>query len=366
MSGGTDMEVVSTAPHEKKEQRMSSHTKFASPQSAAAASAPKVEDLPEELEKVKESIKEATAQNRVFLRQQRQAHLVRLLNQMGNYPQALQTATELIRELKKIDDKHLILEVHLEESKACFGLSSLTKARVALTSARTIANSMYVPPATQAELDMQSGILHAADARDFQTAFSFFYEAFEGFNMINKEDDAMRSLKYMLLCKVMLDKPEDIMQILAHKNTIKYKGSDLDAVCAIGNAAKNRSLSEFNKTFGQYRKELQEDPVVRKHFNALSDTMFEKELSRLIEPYSYVQLAHIAHRIGMPVEKVEKKLAQMILEKKLSGVLHQFDGMIEVYDQEKRDDHAYELSVKMIAALGEIVDTIYTRAVKIQ
>jgi len=59
--------------------------------------------------------------------------------------------------------------------------------------------------------------------------------------------------------------------------------------------------------------------VVKKHFNSLSDSMLEKDLCRIIEPYSYVQIAHIASAIGLAQEKVEKKLSQMILDKKFSG-----------------------------------------------
>ncbi len=51
---------------------------------------------------------------------------------------------------------------------------------------------------------MQAGALNADD-KDYKTGYSYFFEAFEGFIQVDENDPrALSSLKYMLLCKIMM------------------------------------------------------------------------------------------------------------------------------------------------------------------
>lgn len=74
----------------------------------------------------------------------------------------------------------------------------------------------------QAEIDTQSGVLHAEE-KDYTTAFSYFFEAFEAHAQLD-DPRATFSLKYMLLCKIMMLEAEDVPSIIASKAGLKHSG----------------------------------------------------------------------------------------------------------------------------------------------
>lgn len=147
----------------------------------------------------------------------------------------------------------------------------------------------------------------------------------------------------------MLDAPDEVDTILSHKLTLKYTCKEIEAMKAVASAAKRRSLAEFNeasfrfckikiaelesstffmflkthifKAFNRYADQLKRDCVIDQHVKSLSNTMLEKDLCRVIEPYSFVEISHIAKTVGLDQSIVEKKLAQMVLDKKISGFL---------------------------------------------
>nr|UCK81613.1 26S proteasome non-ATPase regulatory subunit 11A [Arenicola marina] len=316
-----------------------------------------------EIELCKECIDWATDEKRTFLRQALEARLIALYFEVGKYTDALALGTILLRELKKLDDKALLVEVQLLESKTYHALSNMPKARAALTTARTTANGIYCPPKLQAALDQQSGVLHAADEKDFKTAYSYFYEAFEGYESIDSPK-AIIALKYMLLSKIMLNCAEEVPNIVSGKLALKYSGPEVEAMKSIAQASHKRSLADFQQTVTQYKAQLEDDPIVRAHLDSLYDNLLEQNLCRLIEPFSRAQVEHVASLIKLPVDKVEKKLSQMILDKKFSGILDQGEGVLIVFD-ETVSDKTYETSLETIQSMGKVVDSLYNKAKKL-
>ncbi|NWU51926.1 PSD11 ATPase, partial [Dromas ardeola] len=271
--------------------------------------------------------------------------------------------SQLLRELKKMDDKALLVEVQLLESKTYHALSNLPKARAALTSARTTANAIYCPPKLQAALDMQSGIIHAAEEKDWKTAYSYFYEAFEGYDSIDNPK-AITALKYMLLCKIMLNIPEDVQALVSGKLALRYAGRQTEALKCVAQASKNRSLADFEKALTDYKVELRDDPIINTHLAKLYDNLLEQNLIRVIEPFSRVQVNRLFIFLLQFQAEVERKLSQMILDKKFHGILDQGEGVLIIFD-EPPVDKTYEAALETIQNMSKVVDSLYNKAKKL-
>lgn len=299
-------------------------------------------------------------EKRSFLRQRVQAKLASVLYLKDKYGEAQTLVDGLLAELKKLDDKQLLVETHLVESKIHHGLRNVPKSKAALTASRTCANSIYVAPGLQSSIDSMSGVLHCEEG-DYNTAHSYFLEAFEQLDQLEGDGkvavgSALNCLKYMMLCKILdgLTKAlklsaqggvgakskksdVDISGIISNKQGVKYAGKDVEAMSAIAAAASRRSLKEYESVTESYKHELQEDILINHHLALLHEQLLESNLIRIIEPYSCVEIEHVAHLMEMPLALVEKKLSQMILDGKLHGILDQGQGQLIIYEEGEKD-----------------------------
>lgn len=104
----------------------------------------------------------------------------------------------------------------------------------------------------------------------------------------------------------------------------------------VADAYKKRSIHEFERIYGKYKArtcqpaaavclpllvllippparllaahaELADDPIVFAHLDVLKANLLEQNLTRLIEPFSKVQIAHVAKLIDLPRDFIEAK-----------------------------------------------------------
>ena len=320
----------------------------------------KIKDsLPLQMTLCRESIEWCKAEKRSFLRQRIQSRLAAMLLESKQYTDALALLTELLREVKRLDDKQLLVDIFLVEAQTHHALRNLPKATASLTAARTNANAIYCPPLQQAQIDLMAGSLQAENG-DFKTAFSYFYEAFENFDTIG-DATSVSCVKYMLLSKIMLSLPDDVNALVQGKPGQKAGGPPIEAMSAVAAAHKERSLHDFEAALAAHHAELGADPIIAHHLAALYDILMQENILRLLEPYSVVETAHVASLIKLPLDKVEEKLSQMILDKKLKGILDAGAGCLILYD-EAAADSTYEQALETLGNMGKVVDALYSKA----
>eukprot|EP00919_Chromeraceae_sp_WS-2016_P004994 GHVR01011843.1.p1 GENE.GHVR01011843.1~~GHVR01011843.1.p1 ORF type:complete len:352 (-),score=75.11 GHVR01011843.1:391-1446(-) len=322
-------------------------------------------------------------EKRAFLRMRAETRLAGLLFKQRKFDDALILLSQISNEVKKLDDKLLLVDIHLIEAKTYFATHNILKAKSCLTASRTNANAIHCPPLLQAEIDMLNGCLNAHDS-DFKTAFSYFYEAFEAYNLHTQDPSekssaphacepierphgrlaALQSLKYMLLMKIMLNQPDDVTQITSGKQGLKYAGPVVSALRDVARSLKQRNLKLFELALSTHRNVLEDDCIVHHHLKTLHETLTEENIRRILEPYSKVDIAHVAASTGLSVFETQSKLSAMILDKKISGTLDQGVGVLVLLNDSELPS-TYADALGTIKNMTDVVDSLYELAAQL-
>jgi len=305
-----------------------------------------------------ECIQWATDANRSLLRRWLQARLVELFNQSGKYAEGLRLAELLLAELNKVDDKDMSILVHLEESKIFFSRGNMTRAQTSLTSSKSVAHSVHVPPEVQAQLDLQSGKIAASSSGEFKTAASYFHEALDQAEEAGDLKTQGLALKYVLLCKIVQG------ETTALSCNLHDGLSELPEIRMMTEIAQNaRSLETFNILLEKHKELLARDPFVMQHLRATLENLVEDTLVRMVAPYSRVQVAFVAEKISLPVDVVERKLSNLILDRKLDGILDQETRVLILNDNGgKNQESVLENVIAFIGETSQVVDQLYRQS----
>lgn len=353
-----------------------------------------------------ECIEWCRCEKRTFLRHRVEARLCLLYLQQNRLLLAGELMERLLREVKQLDDKLLLVEVHLYESKLYLALKNVPRAKASLTACRASANAIHCSPILQGDIDLHSGLLHAHE-KNYKTAFSYFYEAFEAFSSAvpmcsspqfagssinsslpitsltsdthartlvsysgDERNRALLALKYMLLAKIMCGQADEVSGILCGKLGLRYADDrTLEPLKELATCYQNRSLKQFKEALNRHSDALQGDRVVAQHVQELYDTMLEQNILRVLEVFSRVQIAHIAHLVELPVDIIQAKLSVMILDGKLKGTLDQGLGSLDLYAQNDSKNFAqndvsrtFNNVLQTMKNMTDVLDSLYQKA----
>jgi len=270
--------------------------------------------------------------NNISMKNKIQTRLAEIYYINNRYQDSLDLCNKIIFDLKRYEDNLGLIQLLLLESKIYYFTKGLSKSKAALTSVKTLLTKVYVEPKLQANIDLHAGIL-AAHEKDFNLAYSYFFEAFDVYNLpnIKKKNKAKKAFMYMILSKLIGGNLDEVNNVILYKNAKDYIGKESDALKSIEIAVKEKSIKLLKENIEKNKMYL-DDPVIQYHLSNLNNDLVEKNLIKIIKPYSIVEIDYITKIIGLPINDILNKLRQMILDKKINGILDQGKGCLILYE----------------------------------
>ena len=319
----------------------------------------KRKELLDEIVKICEDIsKFCDETSNISMKSRIQTRLAEIYYIHEHYAKALEICNKVIFDLKRYEDNLGLIQLLLLESKIYYATNGISKAKASLTSVKTLSTKVYVEPKLQANIDIHAGIL-AAYEKDFNLAYSYFYEAFDVYNIPSqrRKAKALKAFQYMILSKIVGDRLDEVNNVILSKQGKDYYGKEVEALRSIEVAVKEKSLKLLKDNIEKNKEFFFSDHVIKYHINNLHNDLLEKNLIKIIKPYSVVEIDFVAKAIGLSYQEVLNKLRQMILDKKINGILDQGRGSLIIYDVDNTNPYL-EKSIETFKNLEKIVEAL--------
>lgn len=275
----------------------------------------------------------AERENKKLLRLDLECKKINALLRIGRYSECLGDIKNVLRELKKFDDKENQIRLYICESRAYYELRDMAKARSSLTSARILAVSSYCPMDLQAQIDLISGML-ICDEHHYSTAYSYFLEAIDSFNLAKEPEGALVCARYLLLSKIIDKRWSEIASLTNSKLFSLFINDEfVILLLKIKECCKNRDLRIYQLLLDENGEMMDRDTFIRAHLYFLYGLLFESNILKIIEPYSNIKIDKIAALLKFSNYNVEEKVRKMILDRSINGIIDHVNSSVLIFDK---------------------------------
>lgn len=308
----------------------------------------------------------ATRENKAFLKTKLTVRVAEIYYLRGESRKAKEMIDPVITEAQTVDDKALLIESQLLEAKILASWQDWPKSKAALSSCRAAGAKIYVAPQLQAEIESVSGAIHLAE-RDYAIACSYFIESLEGFHQQGEAAKAARSFRHLLITKILMGNSNEAQALVDGKHGETYSRFDETSLAMLDilEATKAKSLVKLAKALHEKEEALKRDQVVHAQLEELYGQLLEKNIFKLLVPYSRIELDRLALKLQVAVDVVERKLCEMILDQKLRGSIDQERGILIIIPEEAKSE-VFEQSLTIMNNLDGAVDALFERSSKLE
>lgn len=278
-----------------------------------------------------------------------QAHRIEVLLSIQNYTLALSSIADLVKELKKHDDKVNLIKLMVCESRAYGALKNEPRAKSALVSARALAVSTFCPPAIQANIDLLSG-MYLCDEKNSETSYAYFLESLDGF-ILEKGIESLVVSRYLILCKIVGGKYNEVLPLVTRLNdkvshivSVSHDKT-IQLLMEVAKCCLERNLTCYS---GLLSKGPIEDEFIESHLHQLYDRLLEANILKIVEPYINVKIEFVANCLKLDDHVVEGRLRKMILDGKITGILDHVGRCLLLHKKAEVDTCKPEIIAKLI------------------
>ena len=322
--------------------------------------------IPQQMEDLAKFILQWSVDSNIsFLQSKAELKLAEILGKRNQLREAVKFVESVIKDARAIDDKHLLVEAHLLETKLQFEMENLPKAKSALTACRANSNSVFCSTILIAEIETTAGMIHIFE-NDYKISYSYFYEAFEMFHQNKKSDRALENFQYIVLTKIMSNLDDEADNLFKGRFGLIYGEKGFSPVMAkILEANKKKSLVKLEEIIRDHGEQIRANNIISSQITLLYENLLEKNILKLTKPYSKVQLSFLSLKLGVNVSRIEKKISEMILDEKLKGTLDQGIGNLIIF-QEDDLDPMYSNSLQILDNMELVIETLFDKSKKLR
>jgi 26S proteasome regulatory subunit N6 len=160
----------------------------------------------------------------------------------------------------------------------------------------------------------------------------------------------------MIMCKIVGGQIDEVNNVVLSKQGKDYYGPEVEALRSIESAVREKSIKLLEDNIEKNKQYFQES-IIKYHINNLHNDLLEKNLIKIIKPYSVVEIDFVAKSIGLNYQDILNKLRQMILDKKINGILDQGKGSLILYDVENVNPYL-DKSIETFKNLEKVVEAL--------